>query len=335
MIGRTNAINPTSGEGNPEETKTVAVNFSNGDQSVFPTEGFTLAKVILQKPETLSAMNIKKDVVIAGVRGIYEGISEETQPRLNALTIAHSGSATLSITNPTTNGNFVVGYKIYTNDELLIEQTGTSYTLTLLPNGEYEVVVKCKGNNFLDSLDSNALSVGVFELTYILKGLTSTTSTKRITNTQTMSFTLKPDSGKYLPEFIDVYCNGQTVKYTYNSYTGVVSISALPVKYESPTPDGSQLPSPTITLVEECIEVSFVPNAENIVICFNDEDVHSIETSIDDKFLITIEATAYDEQKLRTPVIVLERDILTIEDLTYAEFFELYINETLNQTIGA
>lgn len=54
-----------------EQTKTVT--FSGDGQEVTPDTSKVLSKVTINKPSTLLAENVKKDVVIAGVTGTYEG----------------------------------------------------------------------------------------------------------------------------------------------------------------------------------------------------------------------------------------------------------------------
>lgn len=53
----------------PEETKRVALNMGSGNQRVVPTSGKVLTEVIVEKPSTLIAGNIKKDIDIGGVVG--------------------------------------------------------------------------------------------------------------------------------------------------------------------------------------------------------------------------------------------------------------------------
>lgn len=56
-----------------EETRTVALSMTGGNQTVSPTNANrTMSKVTIQKPTSLIPANIKKDVNIAGVVGTYE-----------------------------------------------------------------------------------------------------------------------------------------------------------------------------------------------------------------------------------------------------------------------
>lgn len=54
-----------------EQQKSVSLDLASGDQIVTPDNGQVLTQVLIKKPETLLASNIKKDVNIAGVVGTY------------------------------------------------------------------------------------------------------------------------------------------------------------------------------------------------------------------------------------------------------------------------
>lgn len=56
----------------PTETKTVEPNFSKSSQILTPTEGKVFSSVTLTKPATLLPENIKKGVIICGIKGTYE-----------------------------------------------------------------------------------------------------------------------------------------------------------------------------------------------------------------------------------------------------------------------
>lgn len=56
----------------PTETKTVEPNFSNGSEVLTPTEGKVFSSVTLTKPAMLLPENIKKGVIICGIKGTYE-----------------------------------------------------------------------------------------------------------------------------------------------------------------------------------------------------------------------------------------------------------------------
>lgn len=64
----------------PEQAKTVDLHMATGNQTVLPDEGKVLSSVVVTKPTTLVAENIKKDVNIGGVIGTLEGGAGATEP---------------------------------------------------------------------------------------------------------------------------------------------------------------------------------------------------------------------------------------------------------------
>lgn len=80
----------------PEQTKTVDLSMASGNQVVSPDGGEVLSSVTINKPSTLVAENIKKDVNIGGVVGTLEsGTSSKIQPSKN-LTITSNGTTTIT-----------------------------------------------------------------------------------------------------------------------------------------------------------------------------------------------------------------------------------------------
>ena len=211
------------GTGKPEEEKEVSLSMQNGDQIVVPSSGRSLSKVTIKKPTTLIPENIRKDTVVCGVTGTLES-GGVAMPTLNAVSITRNG-ALFTISNPSTNGNFVNGYKIYGNGVLNDTITGTSYELKLFPAGSVTVMVKAKGNNFNDGRESNTFSCSIYTIDHVLNGLTASNTDERIADGLEFLTVLRPETGKYLPEFIDVTMGGQPVEYTYDSYTGRVRIA--------------------------------------------------------------------------------------------------------------
>ena len=63
-----------------EQTKTVDLDMAVGNQTISPDEGKVLSSVVVTKPTTLVAENIKKDVNIGGVIGTLEGGARATEP---------------------------------------------------------------------------------------------------------------------------------------------------------------------------------------------------------------------------------------------------------------
>lgn len=77
----------------PEETKTVTLALSNGDQVVNPTSGKVMTKVTITKPSTLLAGNIKAGVTIAGVKGTYNNYPETETKTVAASDLTFTSAA--------------------------------------------------------------------------------------------------------------------------------------------------------------------------------------------------------------------------------------------------
>ena len=81
-----------------------------------------------------------------------------SQPKLNAPNISLTDE-TLTITNPSTNGNFCSAFKVFVDGVLKLTQTSNTIDLTTVieDSGTYNITVKCSGTNFEDSADSNSV----------------------------------------------------------------------------------------------------------------------------------------------------------------------------------
>ena len=206
-------------------------NLSNLAAAIDSIQGMVLP--ILTNEGTAADL-AKGKQLISSSGEVVIGSYETSGPQLNRVTIAKSGN-NLNITNPSTNGNFVTGYKLYGNGELKEEQNGSSFNLLNLAPNKYAITVRAKGNNFIDSIDSNTVDVAVFNIIYNLTDINASINTAKITNGQTLSFTLTPVTDKYLPLNIQIECNGQTLDYTYNDYSGAVNINTIALEYGDST----------------------------------------------------------------------------------------------------
>ena len=168
------------------------------------------------------------------VIGSYDP-SNPQLPQLNPVSIAKSGN-NINISNVSINGNFVTGYKVYANGELKNEQSESTFNLLSLDPNKYAIRVRAKGNHFNDSVGSNAVDAAVFNIVYNLTDINASINTAKITNGQTLSFLLTPVTGKYLPLDIQIECNGQTLDYIYDDYSGTVNIGTIALEYG----DGTQ-----------------------------------------------------------------------------------------------
>jgi len=199
------------GSGLPTEEKTVALNMASGDQIVYPSEGKTMAKVTVQKPDTMLPENMLDGVNIGGVVGTYQG-GGGTQPQLNAVTITRARNI-MTIMNPSSNGTYVVGYKLYNNGTLLDLIDDTDFDLETLGVGDFVITVKASGINFTDSDSSNSLSFSVYSVTQTLTDLGSTYTKQAIIEDGLFETTFTPAAGKYRPRDIVISLGGNGIPY--------------------------------------------------------------------------------------------------------------------------
>lgn len=256
---------PMGGAGKEEQTKNITLDLLNGNQTVNPDDGKVLSEVVILKPDTLVDSNIKQGVTIAGVLGTYAGGGG--QPQLNAPTISRSGN-TLTLTNPSTNGNFLTKYKLYDGNTLLVEinATGnTTYNLLNLGVGVYNLNARCCGNNFNDSNASNSVVYAIYTINSDLTNLTTSSSATTIGIGQTYTTTLTAINGKYLPNFITLTIAGEIGDYSYNNITGAISVPNVQgnIAITAAASDYSRLDSPVILYENDIITWSEVSNADS------------------------------------------------------------------------
>lgn len=162
---------------------TVTLNLASGDQSVSAPAGTGYSKITISKPATLLPANIADGVEIAGVMGTAN--VSGTKARLNAPTISWNGaSSTLTITNPSTNGNFADGYyiykdgvKVYTNTATLGQ--GASYNYNMGSIGDNVTAVftaSIWANDMVESDKPESITYGHYTVTQTLSSHLQTDS---------------------------------------------------------------------------------------------------------------------------------------------------------------
>lgn len=117
----------------------------------------------LQSKEITSNGPVTADDGYVGLGSVTVNVSTTVElPTLNAPTISLNG-ATLTITNPATNGNFATNFKVYKGSTLLTSTANTSIDLSSLITelGTYAITVRASGTNFNDSAASNSVSYTV------------------------------------------------------------------------------------------------------------------------------------------------------------------------------
>ena len=249
------------GDAKPEQTKSVALSMGGGNQVITPDATYVLTQVTIQKPSTMIAGNIKSGVDIGGIVGNYTG-GGVTLPTLHAPTISRNGS-TLILSNPSSNGTYVSGYRIYANGNIVSTQSGTTFNLNSLDPGTYTITATVYGTNFNDSSASNSVSYSVYSITNNLTDLTTSNSATKIGMSTAYSATLSPVSGKYLPSSITVTMGGSPAIFTYNNDTGALAISSVTgnVIITAAAEDLPKLAATTIDLVGSILSWTSVTNA--------------------------------------------------------------------------
>ena len=173
------------------------------------------------------------------------------QPTLYAPSLSRNED-TIYISNPYSNGSFVTGYKIYNGDSQIGTTASTSFTLSGLGAGTYSLSVVAYGMNFTDSPKSNIINASVFTIARSLQNLSANNNTALISNGRAYTVTLTPASGYYLPEDIVLTMGGSSnVNYTYDSYTGVITIPNVTgnVNIVAAALSTPKVRRPTVTLV--------------------------------------------------------------------------------------
>lgn len=181
-------------DGTIEEYISPTGNINITDTQITDVRGKATAQVV---DANLKAENIAKGVSVLGIAGTHEGGGGEF-PQLHAPTISISED-TLTITNPSNNGDFVTGYKILNNGAEVATVTDTTVDLTAVftEANDYTVTVKAIGTNFADSVDSNAVDYTniYYSVTYNLTNCTSNNTATQVRKNGSYKATIIAESG--------------------------------------------------------------------------------------------------------------------------------------------
>lgn len=244
--GKTAYVNGVKITGNhtdkTEQTKTEALSMASGDQVVTPDTNKVLTQVTITKPATLVPGNIKKDVVIGGVTGSYEGGVTPT----GTINITENG--TVDVTNYATANVSVsgggAGFAITTNvtggtasGSTATGAAPTKAYVTIAPTSPYLLPADVTVTNATKNYNSTS---GVIELTNATDNVvvtvvcatqyTITTNVSHgtasgdttIVSDRTASVTIHASAGYATPDTITV--TGAT--YTYNKTSGIIKLSS-------------------------------------------------------------------------------------------------------------
>ena len=279
---------------------TIVLDFANGNQEVIVPDDELYDKVVILKPETFIAENIAQGVIIAGIEGTFEGARE--MPTLNVPSISRS-SDTITITNPSTNGNFNRGFNVYSGGELAFYQTGTTFSLIgkFEAENDYSIQAACVNPLMNESNKSNSISFAIYSIIKDFDEYISTTDTStKISSGLKYKIYLRSDFGYWLPEIIKVYKkrNGTdeyelTNEFYYSMYTGEVSFDSMDanVKIEVISDEEPQLKRPKVRIVEGdfILKTPFPVYSQKLLFYDNEELFHE-EIKEDQPIAVMVES---------------------------------------------
>lgn len=273
----------------PEETKatfsygvmstgTIDLDFSNGNQEIESPDDELYNRLIINVPENFSAENIAEGVEIAGVTGTFQGAGN--LPRLNTLSISRNGD-TITISNPSTNGNYVKTYRVYLNDEPVLDLTYPTNTFSvcgLKYHGLNRIQVTALASGFEESLKSSTIEVRTYSITTNLTQMSLNNDQVVIVESLTYSTKIIPDEGLFIPEDIDVTMGGNTPFYSWNSYVGLLSIPNVSgdIVIGAVADIAFQIRRPKYKWDENLLSISPERYAEHTYVYLNDEQIDDV-----------------------------------------------------------
>lgn len=166
---------------------------------------------------------------------VIEVNQSTTLPTMNTPTIARSGD-TITITNVSTNGNFMKYLRLY-NDLTVVKtatfnssssSSNTTQSIKALTPGKYVLYAAAGSTYFNESSKSSSITCYCYTITNTLTELTSSNGATTIADGQSYSATLTPSNGYWLPRTIVFLVNDTEITsgYTYDMYTGKITYTA-------------------------------------------------------------------------------------------------------------
>lgn len=262
------------------QTGNITLDFTRGDQVVDAPDDKLYNQVVVLMPDTFKAENIAEGVEIAGVIGTFEGAGDK--PKLRTVSISRNGD-TISISNPSTNGNFGQKFRIFSDDTVVREVTTSTTSFSIVSfntHGTINFSVTIFADLFQEADHSSTITVTTYSLLRQLQNMTSTSSAALIVQNLTHSTTLKPTTGKFIPEDIEVTMDGSPCEYTWDNGTGSLSIPNIigDVVITAVADDIYQIRRPGVEIVGYEIFVKPRGGAKHTKIYIDGVEVHDIET---------------------------------------------------------
>lgn len=259
-------------------TGTIDLDFSNGNQEVEAPDEELYDRVIINVPENFDASNIAEGVEIAGVVGTFQGAGN--LPKLNKLSISRNGD-TISISNPSTNGNYVKTYRVYLNDEPIKEIPYSTYSFSICElkyHGLNRIQVTALAPGFDESDKSSTIEVRTYSITPNLTQMSLSNEQVVIVEALTYSTKIIPDEGLFIPEDIDVTMGGNIPHYSWNSYVGLLSIQNVSgdIVVGATADTAFKLRRPKYKWNENILSVSPERYAEHTYVYLNDEQIDDV-----------------------------------------------------------
>ena len=214
-------------------------------------------------------------------------------PQLNTPTITKS-TTTFTLTNPSSNGSYVKGYRVYIDGVLDrdITQTisgGSSITLDLASDmskyvGTHTLTASVTaGDDFLESKQSSSISFTIYSVNETLTNITNSGS-KYVYENGSYIGDLIPNTGYYLPTSIKLSMGEEDLSLSnWNDETGRISIVKVTgdITLEATGSSVNQLRTPWITFEEPKLSVRSVKNATNYNVYLGNNIIWTKQTSTD------------------------------------------------------
>ena len=156
MITVVNSINP----GKTEQTKYVTLDMSSGDQYISPDTDKVMTLVTIEKPATLIAENIKKNVNIGGIVGTYEGSGGSAYAQISIATaLGFSTGMSYSISYTATN-DYASGDRWLDVDGNIYN--GSQVSWAFKKNSSSPTITYVTGSGNFSSGNNSSLTFGMF-----------------------------------------------------------------------------------------------------------------------------------------------------------------------------